>query len=811
MRIAAMVTSFGILLGQETPRAIPGGYELPNGWRITPAGKSIATEDMILNITTAPDGKALVALHSGYNPHGTVVIDAKTEEPAQRIALKSAYLGMAWSPDGRKLFVSGGNATGRQQTKAPVYVFSYADGRLSDQPEASLDETLPGNETFWTGLVHHPKKNLLYALNRGTARYSGQVVVFDTAGGRIAARIKVDAIPYAAVISEDGARLYVSNWGSDTVSVIDTAANKVLSSISVGDNPNDLLLTADGRLFVACAQDNTVWVIDTATRMARERISTALTPRSPEGSTPNALAYDAAAKSLYVANADNNSVAVIRAAEKGESEVLGFIPAGWYPSALALTPDKKKLYIGNSKGLGGYANVTGPNSPLRKPGMPQDSVKSLQKGSVGIVDTSNLKIELKNYTRQVFGNTPYRDELLTAAKAPAAPTIVPREVGAGSPIQHVIYIIKENRTYDQVFGDLPQGNGDPRITIFGRKVTPNHHALAEQWVLFDNLYCDGEVSEDGHFWSTAAFATDANEKQWPAGYGGHSRAQYTEAYIPRGGYLWDAARRKGLTYRSYGEFAARVSETAIDASVNAPGLAGHVAQNFKRAGMRDPDNVRAFLEEFDEYERNHDAQDPEKRLPNFIVMSLGEDHTSGTRPGTPTPRAAVASNDLALGQLVERVTKSKYWPHTAIFVIEDDAQDGPDHVDARRTVGLVISPYTKRGFVDKTLYTTSSMIRTMELLLGLPPMTQYDAAAPPMYNAFLTTPDLTPYQARAAEWDLNEKNTQRAWGARRSLEMNLDEYDRAPMFELNEIVWKSVRGANSPMPLPVHRYWFAGR
>ena len=813
MRLIAVVALFaaGCLFAQDTPKPIPGGYALPNGWRITPAGKSLPTEDMVLNVTGSPDGKGMVALHSGFNPHGIVVVDQKTDEPTQRIALKSAWLGMAWSPDGKKLFVSGGNAAGRQPSKAPIYEFGYDNGRLTDQPLSTLEDGGQASEIFWSGLVHHPRKNVLYALHRGTARYSGHVVVFDTETKKATARIKVDAIPYAAAISADGATLYVTNWASDTVSVIDTATNKVLASLAVGDNPNDLLLTPDGRLFVACAQDNSVWVIDTATRMARERINTALTPRALEGSTPNALAYDATAKMLFVANADNNSVAVVRVAEKGESEVMGFIPAGWYPSALALSPDKKKLFVGNSKGLGGYSNVTGPNSPLRKAGMPADSVKSLQKGSVQIVSLANLRTELREMTKRVYENVPYRDEFLAASKAPTAPTVVPREVGAGSPIKHVIYIIKENRTYDQVFGDLPQGNGDSRITIFGRKITPNHHKLAEEYVLFDNLYCDGEVSEDGHFWSTAAFATDANEKQWPVGYGGHGRAQYHEGYVPRGGYIWDAARKKGLTFRSYGEFATRASEGNADASQNAPGLIGHVAPNFKRPGMRDPDNVKEFIREFNEYESNYDSPDPEKRLPNFIVMSLGEDHTTGTRPGTPTPRASVASNDYAVGLLVERVTNSKYWPETAIFVIEDDAQDGPDHVDARRTVGLVISPYTKRGFVDKTLYTTSSMLRTMELLLGLPPMSQYDAAAPPMYNAFTDKANPAPYKHLAPQYDLNEMNTQRAWGARRSMEMNLDEYDRAPMFELNEIVWKSVKGAKSEMPLPVHRFWFGGR
>jgi hypothetical protein len=407
-------------------------------------------------------------------------------------------------------------------------------------------------------------------------------------------------------------------------------------------------------------------------------------------------------------------------------------------------------------------------------------------------------------------NSPYADELLTMAKAPAdTKTIVPREVGVGSVIKHVIYIIRENRTYDQVLGDLPKGKGDARLTIFGRKVTPNAHKLAEQFVQLDNLYCDGEVSVDGHSWSNSAYATDFNEKLWPVTYGGHSQARPSAAYTPATGHLWDLAARKGLTYRSYGEYATRASDgTTMEASSGVGGLLGHVSPNFKLPGMRDTDNVRVFLEEFARFENNFDSGNPLDRLPNFIVMSLGEDHTTGTRPGTFTPVAAVANNDWAIGQLVERVSKSKYWPETAIFIIEDDAQDGPDHIDARRTVGLVISPYTKRGYLDSTLYTTSSMLRTMELLLGLPPMTQFDAAATPMYASFSDVVDLTPYKMEAPQVDVNAKNLATAWGARESLAMNLDEYDQAPMFALNEIEWKSVKGAESEMPLPVRRFHF---
>ena len=805
-----LLTTLVIIAGSvaaQTPQSIPGGYSLPNGWRLTPVGKSLETNDMVLNATAAPDGLAVIAMHAGFNPHGLVVVDTKTEEIVQRIPLKSAWFGLAWSPDGKRLFVSGGNADSKKNsTRAPIYVFDYANGRLSNEPVARLEETVDTKELFWSGVAHHPKKNILYAANRGTGFGIGNIVAFDSMSGKMLGRIPVEMIPYDLVSSEDGKTLYVSNLASKSVSVVDTAAMKVVASIPVGDNPNQMILSSDGLLYVACSNDNSVVVIDTKTRAAIEKISTTLHPHAPEGSTPNALALDRANGLLYVANADNNDVAAVHVAGRGKSEVVGFMPSGWYPSALALLPKQQKLYVGNSKGSGSYPDIYGPESPL-PPGPGAGSIKSLQRGSVEIVNVANLRSEIKQLTKKVIENTPYNDALLAQANEPTAPTVVPSIVGAGSPIKHILYIIKENRTYDQVFGDMPRGNGDPRLTIFGRKVTPNQHALADQYVLLDNLYCDGEVSEDGHSWSNAAYATDANEKQWPITYGGHSASDRNYAYQPSAGNIWDAARRKGLTYRSYGEYASRVSDgTTFENSPNAPGLAGHVAPNYKRMGARDTENAAEFIREFDQYEKNYDSKDPNKRLPNFMVMALSENHTNGTRPGSYTPVAMVASNDLAVGLIVERVSHSKYWPEMAIFIIEDDAQDGPDHVDAHRTPGLVISPFVRREKVDSTLYTTSSMLRTMELLLGLPPMSQYDAAATPMYLTFGVNPDPTPFNHLNAEVDLNVKNTARAWGAKQSKKMDFDDVDRNPPFLLNEIIWRSVKGADSPMPLPVHSY-----
>ena len=794
----------------QPPHPIPGGYSLPNGWRITPVGEAIHTEDLILNLTQSKDERIVVAQHGGFNPHGLLVIDTATHKATQRIGLESAWLGLAWSNDGAKLYVSGGNASGPKHVNnvAPIYVFDYSAGHLSEKPTAEWRDTLAASQVYWTGIAMHPRKNLLYAANRGADPERGNVTVFDAATGKAQQRITVDVSPYDLQFNDAGTLLYVSNWSSDTVSVIDVASSKVIATIPTGHNPNDLELGADGRLYVSNGNENTVTVIDTKKRQAIETINVGPTSRAPQGSTPNALVLDRKNNMLFVANADNNCIAVVNVHEAGESHVLGFIPSGWYPSALLLT-SKLDLYVGNSKGLEPHANPMGPTSPLLNGAPSKDSVRDIQRGTVNIVSVRNLRTELKAWTKLVYDNIPYKDDYLTMARPPKEPSIVPQAVGAGSPIKHVIYIIKENRTYDQLFGDIAKGNGDARLAIFGAEITPNHHAIADQWVLFDNLYCDGEVSVDGHSWSNSAIATDYNEKMWPANYGGHSKTTRANAYVPAAGHLWDLAAKKGLTYRSYGEYASRASDgTTMDASPGVGGLLGHVSPRFKLPGMRDTDNVRVFLEELDGYEKEFRSPNAAKRLPNFVVMSLPEDHTAGTRPGAFTPQAMVANADWAVGQLVERVTKSPYWPETAIFIIEDDAQNGPDHVDARRTVGLVISPYTKRAFVDSTLYTTSSMLRTIELLLGLPPMTQYDAAAMPMYNAFRETADLTPYAAIPPKIDVSAKNTPKSYGAQASLRMNLDEVDEAPMFELNEILWKSIRGAHSPMPTPVHRYWF---
>jgi hypothetical protein len=414
--------------------------------------------------------------------------------------------------------------------------------------------------------------------------------------------------------------------------------------------------------------------------------------------------------------------------------------------------------------------------------------------------------KLAAYTETVYKNCPYSDAMLAAAKPGAAPTAIPTKVGDPSPISHIIYIIKENRTYDQVFGDMPEGNGDPSLVMFGERVTPNQHKLAREFVLLDNLYCNGHVSADGHPWSTMAYNTDYVARNWALTYSGRKGVgDDDEGDLERApsGYLWDACARAGLSYRSYGEYGHRVSQSdgSFKMDGRVPGLVGHMSPEFgigTNGRNRDTDRVEVFLKEFHQYEQD-------TNLPRFMVMSLGENHTTGTSPGTFTPEACVASNDLALGRLVEAVSHSKYWPATAIFVIEDDAQNGPDHVDAHRTAGLVISPYTKRKVVDSTQYSTAGMIRTMELILGLSPLSQFDAAATPMFASFTDRADTASYTHENPRIDLNARNGELAYGAERSRRMDFSEYDRIDDFELNEILWHAVKGKDAPMPPAVRR------
>jgi YVTN family beta-propeller protein len=799
------------LWAQEAPRyagPTDQGFLLPNGWTLQPAGSQIPLADLPLNLIPMADNRHVLAATSGYNAHELSLIDLQDRKVVDHRAVRQSWFGLAVAPEGDRIWWSGGGSN-------VLHDLRLADGHLTRagaaEPERPRGKA-QGPTHFLGGLALDRRRQVLYSLDvdAGTIRALEPATLKEIKSAPAGTR------PYDVAIARNGTQLFVSDWAGRAVRVVDPSDLHTVARIAVGEHPNQIAVhPQDDRIFVACASSDCVSVIDTRRGIVTETIHTALFPRAPEGSTPDALALAPDGRTLFVANADNNCVAVIDVAAPSRSQVKGFIPTGWYPTAVAVTPDGKTLLVGVGKGNQTKANPIEPAKARTKTEydpvakrriLPFPYIGTTLSGALSVVPIPDDRT-LARYTETVYKNCPYSDKLLTDAPHPEK-TAIPTRVGEPSPIKHVLYIIKENRTYDQVFGDLTRGNGDPSLVMFGSEVTPNHHKLAEEFVLLDNLYCNGHVSADGHPWSTMAYNTDYIARNWALTYS--SRAGIRDdndgdlSNAPSG-YLWDACARAGLSYRSYGEYGRRVSQPdgSLKMEGAVPGLVGHMCPDYgvskSRGGrVRDPDNAETFIVELREFEKNGN-------LPRFLVMSLGEDHTTGTRPGTFTPRACVASNDLALGRIVEAVTHSKSWPETAIFVIEDDAQNGPDHVDAHRTVGLVISPYTQRKHLDSTQYSTVSMVRTIELILGLAPLSQYDAAARPMFASFTDRPDLTPYLHEPARIDLNEVNAPTAYGAERSLKMDFDEYDRIDDFELNEILWRSIKGKDAPVPPAARR------
>jgi YVTN family beta-propeller protein len=793
----------------QFPGPTEKGFLLPNGWTVSPAGQHVQLTDLPLNIIALRDGKHALVATSGYNKHQLSLIDLTTREIISNGPANQSWFGLVASPGEDKIWWSGGGA-------GMLHTFDLKNHQLTrtGQPEpypvrptrAQLDK-LKTALSFKSGLCLDSHREVLYSLDIN----AGTITAIRLATGEPGKPVALGGRPYDVAVARNGSRVFISDWARRAVLVLDPEDLRVVAKIAVGEHPNQLALhPTDDRLFVACASTNCVSVIDTKQGTVTETIMTALFPRSPEGSTPDAAAVSADGKSLYVANADNNCVAVVDIAVPNQSQVKGFVPTGWYPTSVAVTPDSKTLLVGVGKGNQSRPNPR-PKSADPKAGEPKrllpfPYIGTIMSGALSIVPVPDEK-QLAAYTATVYRNCPYSDQCLSNVPY-SQKTAIPTKVGDPSPIKHVIYIIKENRTYDQVFGDMKKGNGDPSLVMFGENVTPNHHKLASEFVLLDNLYCNGQVSRDGHPWSTMAYNTDYIGRDWHLTYSQRKGVDDDdEGNLSKGpsGYLWDACARNNLTYRSYGEYGGRVSQKdgTFKMEGRVPGLVGHMSANYgipKVPGRRsrDTDNVDVFLKEFREFEKNDS-------LPRFIVMSLGEDHTTGTAPGTFTPQACVASNDLALGRLVDGVTHSKYWPKTAIFVIEDDAQNGPDHVDAHRTVGLVISPYTKRHHLDSTQYSTVSMIRTIELILGLPPLSQYDAAARPMFASFNDTADVTPFVHVPAQIAVDTVNPQTAYGAQRSAKMDFSEYDKVDDFEMNEILWRSIKGKNAPLPPAVRR------
>jgi YVTN family beta-propeller protein len=674
-------------------------------------------------------------------------------------------------------------------------------------PREGSNRPDPVSQSFIGGIAVSPDGRRLFAVHV----LGQQLSAVDLETSHLIRSLDLPAEAYTSVVSQDGTTVFVSVWGGAKVLMFDAHSLEARGEIAVGEHPNAMALTKDGkRLFVACANTNAVWAVDVAAGKSVEQISVAMYPQAPMGSTPNHVSLSPDEKRLLVANADNNTVAVIDVGKEGASQVEGFVPTGWYPTAAMFSRDGQQLFVLSGKGLTSVANPRYGIRPL--PGGAAQYIGAMLTGTLSIVPTPD-RTQLQTMTRMALSVTPYSDDRrLAPAGAPAASPI-PRRVGDPSPIKHVFYVIRENRTFDQVFGDLDRGNADPTLCLFGDAITPNAHAIAREFGVLDNFYVDAEVSYDGHAFSTGAYASDIVEKFWPTNYAargaaylsegtGKMRNAYGNVAAPQNGYIWDACIRKSLPVMSYGEFTHfgpgseedRVAGK-VPAIASVPGLEGRINPAYPPWDLMIRDNYRV-----DVWLKDFTADEAKGQVPALSIIRIGNDHTNGTRPGMPTPRAMVAENDLALGRVVETISKSRVWNESAIFVLEDDAQAGPDHVDAHRSPALVVSPFSKRRQVDNTLYTTSGMLRTMELILGLPPMSQYDAAATPMYNAFQPTPVLTPFQHVEPRIPLDEKNEWWAWGANESLRMNLSAADMAPERELNEILWRSVKGPNAAMP-----------
>lgn len=814
--LAVLTAGVSVAYQQMKPRLKPGpdpsgrGITLPTGWRITPAGRQIPLPgDMAMKIIVSPDGQQAVVNTAGWHDHSVNLIDIGAGRLAGTINVAKDWTGMAQDPRTGEIFVSGGGqlttqfvGLARQRgianemleaLKLPVLRLGLVDGGFALRPSVAI-EGLPEKERFVAGVTLGGDGALYVVniLNDTIYRLSGENFSRQQAA-------KVGYRPYGAALTADGRTLAVSNWGDESVSLLDPATMKERSRVKVGNHPNDLVWSRDGRLFVANSGSNSISVIRNGRVV--ETIRTAVESGALVGSSPISLAITGDGRRLFVANADNNNVAMIDTANPRQSVVLGFIPTGWYPSAVAVTPDGKRLLVGTGKGgqklRGNFPASTEYRIASPDPAKPYDYVGSQLEGSVAIIDVPT-PTQLAGYTAQVRGNFPNPAAQIDQAHADR----IVREVFPK--IKHVLYIIRENRTYDQVLGDLGKGNGDPNLTLFGELATPNAHKLARETVVLDNLFCNGEVSQDGHQWSNAAYVTDFTQKAWVNSYSRRGQPEADERLTASpGGYLWDNCRRHGRSYRSYGEFASfRSSPESEPIFSGATGLRDNYSREWLRlksvpgGRQRDTNLAAVFIKELEQAEARGEWW-------NYMVMSLGEDHTDGLLPGRYTPTACVASNDLALGMIIEAVSRSKFWAETAIFVIEDDAQNGPDHVDSRRTVGLVLSPYVKRGgIVDSTLYTTVSYVRTMELILGLPPMTQYDQLATPLYNVFTNTPDFRPFQRENARVDLMARNPATGEGARRSSRMDWSEYDLVDFDELNDILWRALKGTQ-PMPAPM--------
>jgi len=748
---------------------------LPNGWSVRPHGKQTQLDTLPLRSLLSPDGKFVVVLHAGYRQPSLRVLNAETLAEVDRAMLEDAWRGMCFAPGGRLLYV-GGAAT------AGVYEFGFSpEGRLEKKRTFS---TVPRGEEksdddFAGDVQMSPDGRLIYV----AALFRDEVRVINPQSGWVIDRFPTARRPYRVLPHPDGKSFFVTSWAEGSVHRLESSNGNQLYFKRLGLQPMDMVWRQKpvkveedeepppwgARLFVATAGTNLVHVLgltESGDLRQIESIKVSMWPRQPLGMTPTALALNEDESRLYVVCSNANVVAVVDVSTV-KSRLLGFVPAGWYPTSVTPLAEGRLLVL-NGKGDGSGPNPNGPN-PLGEPVVPGKGSPSpgfvgrRQTGSAWMIDAAG-DARLFEFTKAALALSPYKDEHMIGVREippgnpiPPGPKVPP---DLESPIKHVLYIVKENRTYDQVFGDIGKGGSDPALAVFGEDVTPNHHKLAREFVLFDRFHASGDAGADGLYWATAAIAPPFVEQFWPAVYAGrlnHDFAAYELASAPPAGFLWTQAALSGMPLRNYG-FAVRNVEPSPGEGIEVknaidPALGGATVPAYRGFDLDYPDVKRAeaFLEDF----RRMDEDD---RVPRLMVLRLGNDHTSGTAAGKVAPKSAVADNDLALGMIVEGCSKSGAWPGMAIFVVENNASGGPGRVDGHRSIALAISPYSRRGAVDSTRYNSASVLRTIELILGLNPMTQFDAAATPMWAAFGAEPDTEPYEAVRPKAPLNETN-----------------------------------------------------
>ncbi|MSU20514.1 MAG: phosphoesterase [Pedosphaera sp.] len=803
-----------------------GEHLTPTHQLLHPAGQSVEFGGRPIDLVLAPDGRTLFVKDN----RGLVVIDAETWQVRQELKLSEgggSTHGIYVTRDGSRIYLSTAQ-NGLWEAKVA------ADRKVSWGKKITLPGPAGKGNSHVGGLaLSIDESKAFICLSRNNS-----LAVVDLASGTLVKEIPVGVAPFDVLLAQDGKTAFVSNWGgrhpakreksakssetdtlvdergvaaSGTVSVVDLETGKETAQIVTGLHPSDLELSADQRtLYVANANSDSVSVIDTATRRVVESIVVRPDPALPFGSAPNALALSKDGTKLYVATGGNNAVAVVALGNRPSAKLEGFIPTAWYPGGLVT--DGKNLYVANVKGLGSRNK-----SPDKNGWNSHNHLGTVTKVAIPTTDV------LQSYTRQVKADARVPEILRAWEKTTRSrkPAPVPTHLGDPSVFEHLVYIIKENRTYDQVFGDLSRGNGDPTLCVFGREATPNHHALAEQFVLLDNYYCNGVLSADGHAWAMEGYVTDYLEKS----FGGFTRSYPFSGDDPisfaSSGFIWDNVLLHGLSFRNYGEmgktetvpanatftavyddFRMKAGKVGFKHDIQIDMLRRYSCPDSPGWNMKIPDAIRAevFLNEFRENEKNGAWQ-------NLTIIYLPSDHTSGTRPGGPTPRAQVADNDLAVGRIVESISRSRFWPKTCIFVIEDDPQAGFDHVDGHRSLCLVASPYTKRGAVVSHFYNQTSVLHTMERMLGIPPMNQMDALAPLMTECFTKTPDFTPYTSLPNQIPLDEMNKPLSelrglelYWAEKSVEQSFDEVDQADEDTLNRIIWHSVKGVENTYP-----------